>query len=88
MSIATTTFNGGVAQNMPWYGGNFALTCNNNRRDSSSAFVELQSDVHDGLTLAYTQPLLRGLVHRPDSGSSCRSRRSIVRSPKRRCAPR
>ena len=36
VSVATTTYNAGLTQNMPWYGGNFALTWNNNKQDSSS----------------------------------------------------
>ena len=62
VSQATTTFNGAVTQNIPRYGGTFSATFNNNRQDSSSALVRFNPKFTTGLTLAYTQPLLRGLV--------------------------
>jgi outer membrane protein len=62
VSQATTTFNGAVTQNMPWHGGTFSATFNNNRQDSSSALVRFNPTFTSGLTFAYTQPLLRGLV--------------------------
>ena len=62
VSTGTTTFNGALAQNMPWYGGNLSMTFNNNRQDSSSALVRYNPTFTTGLTVAYTQPLLRGLV--------------------------
>ena len=45
----------------PWYGGNFALTFNNNKQDSSSSFVTFDPQFVSTLTASYTQPLLRGL---------------------------
>ncbi len=61
VSVATTTFNSGVTQSMPWYGGNFALTFNNNKQDSSSQLVRFNPTFTTFLTASYTQPLLRGL---------------------------
>jgi outer membrane protein TolC len=61
VSVATTTYNAGVAQDMPWYGGNFALTWNNAKRDSSSTFATFNPTYETVLTASYTQPLLRGL---------------------------
>ena len=60
VSVATTTYNAGVAQNLPWYGGNFSLTWNNAKRDSSSAFATFNPTYETVLTASYTQPLLRG----------------------------
>ena len=62
VSIATTTYNAALTQNTPWYGGNFALTWNNNMQDSSSSFVTFNPTFTSSLTATYTQPLLRGLV--------------------------
>jgi outer membrane protein TolC len=62
VSIATTTYNAGLTQNIPKYGGNFALTWNNNKQDSSSTFVTFNPTYTTGLTASFTQPLLRGLV--------------------------
>jgi outer membrane protein len=62
VSVATTTYNAGIAQNMPWYGGNFQLTFNNNKQDSSSRFITFNPQFVSTLTAQYTQPLLRGLV--------------------------
>jgi outer membrane protein TolC len=62
VSIATTTYNAGVTQNVPFYGGNVALQWNNNKQDSSSSFVTFNPTFTTGLTASYTQPLLRGLI--------------------------
>ena len=62
VSQATTTFNGVLSQTMPWYGGNFQLTFNNNKQDSSSALVRFNPTFTTGITAQYTQPLLRGLM--------------------------
>src|SRR5687767_8473088 len=62
VSIATTTYNAGLRHSVPWYGGNFALTWNNNKQDSSSIFNTFNPTYTAGLTATYTQPLLRGLL--------------------------
>jgi outer membrane protein len=61
VSVATTTFNSALTQSMPWYGGNFALTFNNNKQDSSSQLVRFNPTFTTFMTATYTQPLLRGL---------------------------
>jgi len=61
VSIGTSTYNGGVTQNLPWYGGSFSLTFNNNKQDSSSRFITFNPQFVTALTAQYTQPLLRGL---------------------------
>jgi outer membrane protein TolC len=62
VSVGTTTYNAGVTQLLPWYGGNVSLQWNNNKQDSSSTFVTFNPTFTTGLTASYTQPLLRGLV--------------------------
>ncbi len=61
VSIGTTTYNGGLTQIMPWYGGNLAVAFNNNKQDSSSQFVTFDPQFVSSLNVTYTQPLLRGL---------------------------
>ena len=61
VSIATTTYNAGVTQNLPWFGGNVNVNWNNNKQDSSSSFVTFNPTFTSGLSATYTQPLLRGL---------------------------
>jgi outer membrane protein TolC len=61
VSVGTTTYNAGYTQNMPWYGGNLAVTFNNNKQDSSSQFITFNPQFVSSLTATYTQPLLRGL---------------------------
>jgi outer membrane protein len=62
VSVGTATYNAGLTQNLPWYGGNFQLTFNNNKQDSSSRFITFNPQFVSTLTAQYTQPLLRGLV--------------------------
>jgi outer membrane protein len=61
VSVATTTYNAGYAQNLPWYGGNLSVQFNNNKQDSSSQFITFNPQYVSSLTATYTQPLLRGL---------------------------
>jgi outer membrane protein len=61
VSVGTTTYNGGLTQQLPWYGGNFSVAFNNNKQDSSSRFVTFNPTFTTSLTASYTQPLLRGL---------------------------
>jgi outer membrane protein TolC len=61
VSVGTTTYNAGYAQNLPWWGGNLAVTFNNNKQDSSSQFITFNPQFVSSLTAQYTQPLLRGL---------------------------
>jgi outer membrane protein TolC len=62
VSVATTTYNAGVTQNLPWLGSSVNLNWSNNRQDSSSSFVTFNPTYTSGLTATFTQPLLRGLV--------------------------
>ena len=56
----TTTYNFGVSQLVPWGGGNFSLTFNNNRADTSNIFANFNPTYTSTLTATYNQPLLRG----------------------------
>ena len=56
----TATYNFGVAQAVPWGGGNFSLTFNNSRLDTSNVFANFNPTFTSTLTATYTQPLLRG----------------------------
>jgi outer membrane protein len=62
VSNATTTFNSALTQTVPFYGGNFAVTFNNNRQDSSSALVRFNPTYTSTVQFQYTQPLLRGFL--------------------------
>ena len=62
VSIATTTYNAGLTQNLPFYGGSLNIQWTNNRQDSSSSFVTFNPTYTTGLTASYTQPLLRGFL--------------------------
>lgn len=56
----TTTYNFGVLQNVPWGGGTFGLSFNNNRLSTSNIFANFNPTFTSTLTATYTQPLLRG----------------------------
>jgi outer membrane protein TolC len=55
----TTTFNGGVSQNVKWGGGSFIATLNNSRQLSSSLNVLFNPVFNTNWSAQYTQPLLR-----------------------------
>jgi outer membrane protein len=57
---ATGTYNMGFTQTMSKYGGNFQLTWNNSRQETSNAFQNYNPSLTTGLTATFTQPLLRG----------------------------
>ena len=57
-----TNWNGGLAQNMRWGGGNYSLTLNNTRSTSTST-VNLYNPSYQPLWAAqFTQPLLRNFT--------------------------
>jgi outer membrane protein TolC len=58
----TGTYNAGLTQSMSKYGGNFALTWNNIRQETSNSFQNYNPSLTTSLLASYTQPLLRGLV--------------------------
>jgi outer membrane protein TolC len=56
------TYNGGVAQNLPWGGGGYALTLNNNRQTTTNATTTFNPAFNTNWSMQYTQPLLRGFM--------------------------
>lgn len=55
----TTTFNGGIAQNIPWGGGSLAVTLNNNKQTTTSLTALFNPAFNTNWSAQYTQPLLR-----------------------------
>ncbi len=62
ITAGLTTFNGGVAQSVPWGGGSYILTLNNNRQTTSSQNTLYNPSYNTLWTGSYTQPLLRGFA--------------------------
>ncbi len=56
-----TTFNGGVTQNIPWGGGGYTVTLNNNKQTSNSTVALYNPVYNTNWSAQYTQPLMRGL---------------------------
>jgi outer membrane protein len=56
----THTFNMGIAQPVPWYGGNLSLDFNNNRTSTDNQFATLNPSYRSTVSLNYSQPLLAG----------------------------
>jgi outer membrane protein len=57
---ATDTYNGGIAQNIPWGGGTLAVNLNNNRQTTNSLTTRFNPAFNTNWAAQYTQPLLRG----------------------------
>lgn len=57
---ATATYNFGVAQNMPWFGGQYSVVFNNSRLSTNNLFANFNPSYTATLTAQYVQPLLRG----------------------------
>jgi len=53
------TYNGGLAQNIPWGGGSAAIALNNNRNTTTSANTLYNPYYNTNWSGSYTQPLLR-----------------------------
>src|SRR5262245_65624699 len=53
------TFNGGVAQSLPWGGGNFSAALNNFRRSSTSNNSLFNPLFQSAWSFSYNQPILR-----------------------------
>lgn len=58
----TTTYNVGVAQDVPWGGGSFAMSFNNSRLATSNLFANFNPTFTSALTATFTQPLLRNFA--------------------------
>jgi len=55
------TFNAGVSQQVPWYGGRLGLNFNNSRTSTDNAFSTLNPSYRTIASIDYTQPILAGL---------------------------
>ncbi|MFN2447707.1 MAG: TolC family protein [Vicinamibacterales bacterium] len=60
VSADRTTYNAGIAQNVPWLGGNVSLLFNNFREESTSNNVLYNPQFQSSVLASYNQPLLRG----------------------------
>jgi outer membrane protein len=54
-----TTYNGGIAQSIPWGGGAFNVALNNNKQTTTSLNVLFNPTYNTNWSGAYVQPLLR-----------------------------
>jgi outer membrane protein TolC len=60
-NVSTMTYNSGIAQNMRWGGGNYALTFNNAKIVSpNDRLASFDPQFNSTYLFSYTQPLLRG----------------------------
>jgi len=59
INTTTNTYNGGIAQNIPWGGGSAAITLNNNRGTTTSLNALYNPAYNTNWSGSYTQPLLR-----------------------------
>ena len=58
----TTTYNTGIVQQVPWFGGNAAFQFNNNKQITSNNLVNYNPAFNSNFALTLTQPLLRGFL--------------------------
>jgi outer membrane protein TolC len=56
----TSTFNGGIAQSIPWGGGAIAVQLNNNRATTTSLNALINPTYNTNWSGQYTQPLMKG----------------------------
>ena len=54
------TWNFGLQQLLPWWGGSYQVQFNNRRNDNNNAFVTFNPQYNTLLSAAFVQPLLRG----------------------------
>jgi outer membrane protein TolC len=60
VDLGQSTYNAGVAQSLPWGGGGFNVTLNNNRRTTSNLTTFYNPTYNTNWFGQFTQPLLRG----------------------------
>jgi outer membrane protein TolC len=60
VSQATTTYNASVAQEVPFFGGNYSVSWSNQRVASTDQLATRNPLYTTGLTASYVQPILRG----------------------------
>jgi outer membrane protein TolC len=58
----TTTYNMGLTQLVPFFGGNYTFQFNNNKQVSSNLFANYNPAFNSNFNLSYNQPLLRGFL--------------------------
>jgi len=58
----TTTYNAGIAQNLPWGGGAFQFNFNNNKQVTSNIFANFNPTFTSNFNFQVSQPLLRGFL--------------------------
>ncbi len=56
-----TNWNGGVQQNLPWYGGNYVVNWSNNRTSSNQNNATYNPSFGSQFLVTYTQPILANL---------------------------
>ena len=56
------TFNLGLSQTVPWYGGRLTTSLNNSRTATDNSFTTRNPSYSTNLSFNYTQPLLSGLM--------------------------
>src|SRR5262245_39958228 len=57
-----TTFNAGINQSVPWYGGSFAAVFNNNKSTTTSLNTLYNPTYNTNWNFTYTQPLLKNFT--------------------------
>jgi len=58
----TSTYNSGLAQALPWFGGNVQFLFNNNKQLSTNNLLNYNPAYNNNFSLTFTQPLLRGFL--------------------------
>jgi outer membrane protein TolC len=58
----TTTYNAGIAQNLPWGGGSVSFQFNNNKQVTSNIFANFNPTFTSNFNFQVSQPLLRGFL--------------------------
>ncbi len=58
----TSTYNAGLQQQLPWFGGNYSLQFNNSKLVTSNIFANFNPTINSAFSATITQPLLRGFM--------------------------
>jgi outer membrane protein len=58
----SSTYNGGLAQALPWGGGDFAFQFNNLKQVTNNLFANFNPTFTSNFAATFTQPLLRGFM--------------------------
>ena len=58
----TATVSTSVSQSVPWGGGDFQISWNNNRNETNNVFSSFNPSYRANFQASYTQPLLRGFA--------------------------